>query len=350
MSDVLQVPKIYIVGPTATGKTELGLRIHRAVAHRWGGAFSPCEVISCDSVQVYRELKIGSARPSLAELAELKHHLVGHVPLSQTYTAGQFEQDAIEVMNRNEVFSREGGSNPAAWLLVGGSGFYVQALKLGMLPIQKSSPGSLELLEARLKIEGQQHLYQELKDWDLELAESIDPNDHYRLLRGLEMMMEFTQSPEGLTTELGTFRTVSELKKTQAQAAAARGVDAKGVNHLTLDLRPPSREWHTESLKQRAHRMLASGFIEEVEGLLRDGFDEHPALKSVGYLQMVEWLRGGSKDKSELVEQIVSASLRLAKKQKTWFNRDQAALQMDCANGLDRAVDIALEFLTKRLG
>lgn len=276
-------PFVLIVGPTASGKSSLGLRL----AESFRGV-----ILNCDSLQFYQRMDIGTAKPTLAERARVPHFLFDMVPPGEVLTAGDYRRAALEIMDReikkHAVFG------------VGGSGFYIQALEKGMFDVPKPDPKIEAQVRARLTAEGLPALYAELERRDPQYAEDINPNDAYRIVRALVLMDD-------------SGKTVTEVKA---------GFKPQPFPYPILKLGlAPSREELLPRVQARAEAMLQQGFLEEVRGLLEDGWGDWPPLQSVGYKECVQFLNGGL-ERSRLVPLIVEKTMQLAKKQKTWFKRD----------------------------
>lgn len=302
---------LFLVGPTASGKTALAIALAKA---------SGAEIISSDSVQVYRELVIGSARPSEAELAEVPHHFVGHVSVASEYTAGTFEREALELIR----------SNPEKrYIVCGGSGFYVQALMKGMYPIEKADPELQAIIERRIDTEGLAAIYRELVEKDPEAARTIAEQDRYRIVRALEIME--SQGGEKL----------SDIKRRFEESSQFRFPGRK-IGTIGLRLARPSLEARVVA---RTSLMIKLGLIDEVKGLIEKGYSDRPALQSVGYRETLDHL-AGRLVLSELEAAIVKGTMRLAKKQRTWFSRDPSAFWIDSELELELAKKYAAEFFT----
>ncbi len=278
---------LFIVGPTASGKTALAIEIAKQL---------DAEIISADSVQFYDELRIGSARPTEEELSQVRHHLVGHVSVRDDYTAGDFARDALEIVNANPRKN---------FLVVGGSGFYIQAFEKGMYPIDRASDEIQERLEARVDEIGLDAVYHELVLRDPDTAKKIAIQDRYRIVRALEIL-------ETLPKE----QTLSQLKFDFEQAAKLRFpgrlVETMGLRMERARLEP--------RVQHRTAAMLEAGFVEEVRDLKANGFELRPALQSVGYKEVLQFLNGEF-DQASLRSRIEQGTLKLAKKQRTWFQR-----------------------------
>jgi tRNA dimethylallyltransferase len=302
---------LFLVGPTAAGKTALAIKL----AKEFGA-----EIISCDSVQVYRELIIGSARPSKDELAEVRHHFVGHVSIADDYTAGTFEREALDLIR----------SNPdQSYIVCGGSGFYVQALMKGMYPIEKADAEIQSRIERRIDVEGLASVYKDLAAKDPEAAKSIAEQDRYRIVRALEIME--SQGGEKL----------SDIKRRFEEASLFRFPGRKvGMLGLKID-----RSFLEVRIEARTAQMLSLGLLDEVKGLVDRGLADRPALQSVGYRESLEFLKAPT-SLSDLKASIVKGTMRLAKKQRTWFARDPSAFWVDAERELETASQFASKFFT----
>ena len=301
---------LFVVGPTASGKTALAI----SIAEKLGA-----EIISGDSVQFYQELKIGSARPSEEELEKIRHHLVGHISVARDYTAGDFAREAMSLINSHPEKS---------YLVVGGSGFYIQALEKGMYPTDRASEARQLRLEQRADTEGLQALHKELALRDPETARKIAVQDRYRLIRALDIL-------EGLAKD----QTLSQMREDFEREAKFR---FPGRRVATLGLRI-ERARLEPRVVQRTRLMMAAGFLEEVSDLKNRGLADRPALQSVGYKEVLQFLAGEIAE-SELEPLIVQGTLRLAKKQRTWFARSPETHWFDAENGREAALAWATDW------
>ena len=283
-------PLIFILGPTAVGKTEWALKW----AERAGGV-----IVNGDSVQLYRELTIGSAKPVFQGSPPVPHYLFGCVKAPQVWTAGDYRRSALEILQK-QLKTRTG-------FVPGGSGFYLQALEKGMYPAPKVTQEIVDELMAAYEKKGLDFLYRELKKQDPCRAEEIGPEDSYRILRSLAVIKSGGRS-------------VSEIKK-----------DFSGKKPpwpcVKIGLRA-GREDLIKRVESRTQDMLKRGLIEETEDLLKKGLESWRPLKSVGYRETLLFLKGLI-DRRELYRQIVQNTLRLTKKQKKWFARDKDIIWYD---------------------
>ena len=293
----IAAPIIILVGPTGIGKTSLALEI----AEKYSA-----EIVGVDSMQVYRYMDIGTAKPTPEERARAPHHLIDFVDPADHYTAGRYVIDARAAIK--DIRGR--GRIP---FLVGGTGMYLQSLLSGLFgPEQPLAGDNEELQQAwrkslkkRLAQEGRAPLYRELQQHDPVSAARIHPNDCQRLLRALEIF----------------FITGIPWSEHLARQEAARG-RAEGGHLLKLGL-SCEREQLYQRINQRVELMVAAGLPEEVQRLLDMGY--HGGLKSmqsIGYLHMVQYL-AGHRPWDETLRLLARDTRRYAKRQYTWFKRDQ---------------------------
>ena len=287
-------PAIFLMGPTAAGKTDLALALARAL---------PCELISVDSVLVYRDMDIGTAKPSKAVLAQYPHQLIDIRDPAQTYSAAEFRADALEAM----AAATARGRIP---LLVGGTMLYYKALLEGLADMPSADPAIRAELEARAAVEGWEALHRELAEVDPESAARIHPNDPQRLTRALEVYRV-----SGLS--------MTEHRLRQAAGNPDAGTSGAGQLPYTvaqLAIAPAQRQVLHDRIAQRFRVMLEQGFVEEVEAL-RSRSDLHaglPSIRAVGYRQVWEYLDGGL-SRAEMTERGIIATRQLAKRQFTWL-------------------------------
>ena len=279
-------PIIAVVGPTASGKSELGIEL----ALRFRG-----EIINCDSVQVYREIEIATAKVPINERRGVPHHLIDFVPPEINYTAGDWARDANQKIE--EIETR---GNLA--LLVGGTGFYLRALRHPFFP----SPKTDETLRRRLteirERRGSEYLHKMLRRLDPQSAANLWERDWARVQRALEVRLQ-----------TGT--------KMSAQASSrAKPSEAASRIHV-LALNPPRAELYAR-INERAEAHFAAGLVEEVKGLLEKGIPANSnALGAHGYRRVVEYLKG-ERDLPSAIEQTKLDVRHYAKRQLTWFRRE----------------------------
>ena len=276
---------IAVVGPTATGKSALGI----ALARRLGG-----EVVSCDSTAVYRGIDIGTDKPTVAERRATPHHLIDVAAPSETYSAARYAADAGAVIHA--VVDR--GRVP---ILVGGTGFYYRALVRGLFP----GPSRDDALRARLNrvadVRGVESLHRWLSRVDRASGRRILPGDRKRLVRALEVYL-LTGRP--LTDHFDDTASV---------------IEGFAVRPIGLTLPRPQL---AERVARRVDRQFDRGVVAEVEALLAAGLSETAhALSGLVYRQVVEFLRG-VRDEAATRELIVRENMRYAKRQMAWFRHE----------------------------
>ncbi len=287
-------PAIFLMGPTAAGKTDLALALARVL---------PCDLISVDSALVYRGMDIGTAKPDKAVLAEFPHALIDIRDPAESYSAAEFRADALAAMAESAARGR-------IPLLVGGTMLYYKALLEGLADMPSADPVVRAELEARAAVEGWEALHRELAEVDPQSAARIHPNDPQRLTRALEVYRVSGMS-------------MSEHRLRQAAGNPEGGTSASGQLPYTvaqLAIAPAQRQILHERIAQRFQAMLEQGFIEEVEAL-RSRSDLHaglPSIRAVGYRQVWEYL-DGKLSREEMVERGIIATRQLAKRQFTWL-------------------------------
>jgi tRNA dimethylallyltransferase len=286
---LLQPPKpiIAIVGPTASGKSELGIEL----ALRLGG-----EIINCDSVQVYREIEIATAKVPLSERRGVPHHLIDFVPPEVNYTAGEWAREAARKIEEIEARGRTA-------LLVGGTGFYLRALRQPFFPSPKTDEGLRRRLTELRARRGPSHLYRMLRRLDSQSALKLHEKDWPRVQRALEVRLQ-----------------TGEPMSAQAHARAVAPACAARIRVFALN--PPRAELY-ERINRRAEAHFSAGLVEEVRGLLAKGVPaDSSALGAHGYRRVVEYLRG-ERDLESAVVQTKLDVRHYSKRQLTWFRREE---------------------------
>ncbi|AZD19909.1 tRNA dimethylallyltransferase [Pseudomonas chlororaphis subsp. aurantiaca] len=308
-------PAIFLMGPTAAGKTDLAIELTKVL---------PCELISVDSALVYRGMDIGTAKPSKEILAEFPHRLIDILDPAESYSAADFRTDALAAMA--DITAR--GKIP---LLVGGTMLYYKALLEGLADMPPADPQVRAELEEEAARLGWQALHDQLAAIDPESAARIHPNDPQRLTRALEV---YRVSGLSMTTH----RLRQSAQSTEA-AASGRGQLPYTVANLAIA--PANRQVLHERIAQRFTIMLEQGFVDEVVAL-RSRSDLHaglPSIRAVGYRQVWDHL-DGKLTFAEMQERGIIATRQLAKRQFTWL-RSWADLHwldsLDCDN-LPRAL------------
>ncbi len=287
-------PAIFLMGPTAAGKTDLALALARAL---------PCELISVDSALVYRDMDIGTAKPSKAVLAEYPHQLIDIRDPAQTYSAAEFRADALQAM----AAATARGRIP---LLVGGTMLYFKALLEGLADMPAADPALRAELEAQAARDGWQALHEQLRAVDPESAARIHPNDPQRLLRALEV---YRLSGQSMTAH----RLLQHGQSPDSDASSALLLP---YTVAQLAIAPLQRHVLHARIAERFQQMLDQGFVDEVQALHARG-DLHaqmPSIRAVGYRQAWDYLEGRL-SRAEMQERGVIATRQLAKRQFTWL-------------------------------
>lgn len=296
---------IFILGPTASGKSALAL----ALAERF-----PIEIVSVDSALVYRGLDIGTAKPSRVERERVVHHLIDIIEPTESYSAARFALDASRLIR--EIEGR--GRLP---LLVGGTMLYVKALTEGLHDLPAADPAVRVAIDQEANEIGWPAMHARLAQLDPASATRLAPRDAQRIQRALEIVMTTGKPLSAWLAEAG--------RRTPGPGLAERPV-------TLIALEPSDRSVLHRRIEQRFETMIRQGFIEEVRAL-RDRGDlnaELPAIRSVGYRQVWDWLESGSKAPMKtLIDAGVAATRQLAKRQLTWLRGMPERQVIDCLAG-----------------
>ncbi|WP_346396053.1 tRNA (adenosine(37)-N6)-dimethylallyltransferase MiaA [Pseudomonas syringae] len=287
-------PAIFLMGPTAAGKTDLAIELTKVL---------PCELISVDSALVYRGMDIGTAKPSKTQLAEHPHRLIDILDPAQSYSAADFRSDALAAMA--EITAR--GNIP---LLVGGTMLYFKALLDGLADMPAADAQVRAQLEADAQAFGWQALHEQLAVVDPVSAARIHPNDPQRLIRALEV---YRVSGMSMTAH-------REQQTAQSTEAAASGRQQLPYTVASLAIAPADRKVLHQRIALRFEQMLDQGFLDEVLALRSRG-DLHsglPSIRAVGYRQVWDHL-DGKLTRDEMQERGIIATRQLAKRQFTWL-------------------------------
>ncbi|MGM0677233.1 MAG: tRNA (adenosine(37)-N6)-dimethylallyltransferase MiaA [Pseudomonadota bacterium] len=277
-------PAIFLMGPTATGKTALAVDWVRRL---------PCEIISVDSAMIYRDMDVGTAKPTPETLRAAPHHLVNILDPAESYSAARFRDDALALMA--EITAR--GRVP---LLVGGTMLYFRALDFGLDTLPDADPAVRARIDALAADVGWEGVHQVLARVDPPSAARIHPNDPQRLQRALEVF-ELTGRP------LSAFHAQPQVSQLPYDV-------------LRLALMPADRARLRERIAQRFHTMLEAGFMDEVRALRARGDlnPRMPSIRAVGYRQAWACLEG-ELDQEVMVSKAITATRQLAKRQMTWL-------------------------------
>lgn len=281
----MQKKLIVIVGPTGSGKTALSLEL----AQRFG-----CEIVSSDSRQIFRRMDIGTAKPTAEELAAATHHLISTRDITESYNAGDYERDAIEIISKLHQISDY-------VILVGGSGLYVNAVCNGMDALPDGDPLLRERLNSEVQNGGLEKLTEQLKQLDPEYYEVVDKKNPNRVIRALEVCL------------------ISGKKYSELRNGAGKERDFEVIK-IGVDM---PRAVLYDRINLRVDTMIDEGLLNEVRNLIP--LRGNNALNSVGYSELFDFFDGKISE-SEAIELIKRNSRRYAKRQLTWFRRDTSTV------------------------
>ena len=307
-----------ISGPTASGKTDMSIKLCNHL--------QDAEIVNFDSLLFYKELNIGTAKPSREEMASCPHHLINICSAKDPINAADYEKVALPIIEKIH-------SKGKAVILTGGSGFYLQALLYGMFDSETVSPEIRDRSNSLYESEGITAFLNILKDQDPESFNQYHENDHYRIRRAVEhwwtMGTKFSQERNRMMAQREENSNFNKLKW--------------NVFHIYLN---PPKPVHLEIIEKRTKQMLSNGLIEEVISLLDNGFtgSEKPLL-SIGYKETLQFLDGHLSEE-QLCDRINISTRQLAKAQRTWFKKvekneynpieDQARIFKDFDNLLNK--------------
>jgi tRNA dimethylallyltransferase len=302
---------VVVLGPTASGKTALSL----ALAERFHG-----EIVNCDSVAIYREFDLGTAKPTPSERARAPHHLLDCVVPTSQITAGEYARRARQVLD--EI--KERGHLP---ILVGGTGLYLRALLEGLFPGPQRSEELRERLRERSEGRGSNYLHRILRRLDRVAAEKIHANDAPKLIRAIEVCL------------------ASREKMTELWQRGRDPLRGFRIQRLGLD---PDRQALYDRVNRRAKQMFDAGLVEETQRLVEKYGDTAGSLSALGYKQALQFLRG-ELTRDQALQAAQQAHRNYAKRQMTWFRRepevhwlrgfgDEAQVQHDAVTRMETAL------------
>ena len=308
------MPIVLLMGPTASGKTDLAIELQQHL---------PLDIISVDSVMVYRGMDIGSAKPDAETLVRAPHRLIDIRDPAEAYSAAEFRADAL----REIAAIHAGGRIP---LLTGGTMLYYRALLYGLSELPSAHPGVRKKLEAEAAQIGWTGMHQRLAEIDPQAAERIHPNDPQRIQRALEVY-ELTGSP------------LSALQQQDRNRLALP------CPVIKLAVAPEDRSVLHQRIERRFQQMMEQGLVAEVEALMARGDldPSMPSIRAVGYRQVWELL-SGRMDYTETIEKGIIATRQLAKRQFTWM-RSETDLRCFDSSHSDPGHEV-LDYLQARLG
>lgn len=292
-----KTPIYAIVGPTASGKTEISVELARNI----GG-----EIINCDSVQIYKEIQIATAKPTEEEKRGVPHHLFDYVSPEINYTAADWANDAARKIT--EIESR--GNVP---ILVGGTGFYLRTLRQPFFESPKTDEKLREKLRQIKEKKGAEHLHKILRKVDRHLAEKLFPRDYVRTTRGLEVFFQ-------------TGNRLSQLQPSRAEPP-------EFADRIKIFALNPPRDSLYEKINRRTEIHFEKGLIDEVKNLREKGLaDDTNALGAHGYRRACEYLRG-ERTLESAIEQTKQDIRNYAKRQMTWFRREKDVVWLEGFGG-----------------
>ena len=302
---------VVICGPTASGKTSLSIELAKKING---------QIISADSMQIYDEMDIGTAKPTKEEMQGIKHYLIGNVKPTNRYSVSEYKKDAtnaIEETIQDNKFP----------IIVGGTGLYVNSLIYGIdYPEIETDLEYRKKLEEIAEKEGLNKLYNMAKEIDEKAMEKISPNDQKRILRVLEIY-----------NQTGKTKTELEIESRK-----------NGVKYdfrvFAIDM---PREILYERINKRVDIMLENGLLEEVKRLYKKyGEELYTSIQAIGYKEVIDYINGKN-TKEEMIEKIKMETRRYAKRQLTWFRKIENITWLNGLNDTQSNIDIILENLKK---
>lgn len=295
-----------ICGPTASGKTGLSI----GLAQKMDG-----EIISSDSMQIYQDMNIGTAKPTIEEMEGIKHYLLDFVPPNQKYSVAQFKKDAVQAI---ETILQKG----KVPIIVGGTGLYIDALTKNIeYPEIETDMNYRHELELEMKKEGLTKLYERAKQIDEQAMQTISQNDQKRIMRVLEIYHQ-------------TGKTKTQLEKESRMKPIP-------YHYLVFAIRM-DRAILYERINIRVDKMIKDGLIEEVENLLKK-YQEFPtAMQGLGYKEVGTYLKGEC-TKEEMIEKLKMETRRYAKRQLTWFRKDKEIQWIDGLKDRDENIEFIIK-------
>ena len=297
---------IVICGPTASGKTALSIKLAKKING---------EIVSCDSMQIYKEMNIGTAKPTKEEMQGIKHYLIDFVSPDERYSVADYKKDAKKAIK--EILAK--GKTP---IIVGGTGLYVDSLiyEIEYQEIEFDENYRKEL-EKQAEENGLEELYERAKKIDSEAIEKISKNDKKRILRILEI-----------------YHATGKNKTEQEKESRKKEVE--------YDYKVYALDWEREKLYERINKrvdmMIEQGLIEEVKKIYQK-YEKFPtAMQGLGYKEVVEYLEGKT-TKEEMIEKIKQETRRYAKRQLTWFRKNKQTIWLNAQDKIQNNIQIILE-------
>lgn len=304
---------IVVAGPTASGKTSLAIEI----AKRFDG-----EIVSADSMQIYKNMDIATAKPTEKEMAEVKHHLIGFVDCNDEYSVAMYKNDALSAIR--DILSR--GKLP---VVCGGTGLYIDTLVKNTKFFDYEKSDVRSELEKTADEKGIEHLFDKLKEIDPETADRLHLNDRKRIIRALEIY-------------LSTGKTITEQDKLSH-------LEESEFDWCVIGLTASDRQFLYERINKRVDIMLESGLLREAEEFFSGEYSS-TAKQAIGYKELKPYF-DGLVSLEEAVEKLKMETRRYAKRQLTWFRRNEKInwIEIDGNNGA-KIIDVAVEIIEKHTG
>ena len=307
MNNKIKPKVIVIVGPTASGKTALSIELAKKING---------EIISCDSMQIYKDLNIGSAKPTIEEMQGIKHYLIDEIEPTQRFSVAEYKKRAEKAIE--EIIKK--GKMP---IVVGGTGLYANSLIYGIEynEIKYDEKYRNELMKFAQTEEGLESLFEKARKIDPKAMEKISKNDKKRIIRILEIY-----------NSTGATKTEQEKESRKNDVKYDYKVFALNMERSVL----------YERINKRVDIMLEQGLIEEVKSILKK-YNEFPtAMQAIGYKEIVEYFNGDL-TKQEAIEKIKQESRRYAKRQITWFKKIANVKWLDGLDKIQNNVNIIME-------
>ena len=297
---------IVICGPTASGKTALSIELAKQIHG---------EIVSCDSMQIYKDMNIGTAKPTPEEMQGIKHYLIGYVSPEERYSVSDYKSEAKKTIK--EIIEK--GKMP---IVVGGTGLYLDSL-IYEIEYQdiKLDEAYRQKLEQEVEEKGLEELYEKAKQIDAKAMEKISPNDKKRILRVLEI-----------------YHTTGKTKTEQEIESRKKEVE--------YDYKVYALNWDRQKLYDRINKrvdmMMEQGLIEEVKQILKK-YDTFPtAMQGLGYKEVVEYIEG-KVTKEEMIEKIKMETRRYAKRQLTWFRKNKQTIWLNAEDTIEDNIQVILQ-------
>ena len=304
---------IVVAGPTASGKTSLSVEL----AKKFGG-----EIVSADSMQIYKNMDIATAKPSADEMAEIRHHLIGFVDCNDEYSVAMYKNDALNAIK--DILSR--GKLP---IVCGGTGLYIDTLIKNTSFFDYNKSNVRSELEREADEKGIEHLFERLKETDPETALRLHLNDRKRIIRALEVY-------------LSTGKTISEQERLSH-------LEESEFEWCVIGLTASDRQFLYDRINRRVDTMLETGLLHEAEEFFGSEYSA-TAKQAIGYKELKPYF-DGLVSLEEAVEKLKMETRRYAKRQLTWFRRNDKINWIDIdRNNSDEITDIAAEIIKKYSG